>query len=173
MLEAENIDVILLDKFIDTQFINTVEQNREGVKFCRVDAEVADVLKDDAVGEEYPKVKELFEKIAGDSVKVDFGSFKDKNTPAILNVSEETRRFDDMMKIYSPSTAPIPLESTLTLNSASPIIAKLDSKCSENPDEAEKIAREIFSLCKLTQRRLTPEEMKQFLDLSYEIIGLL
>ena len=173
MLEAENIDVILLDKFIDTQFINTVEQNREGVKFCRVDAEVADVLKDDAEVEEYPKVKELFEKIAGDSVKVDFGSFKDKNTPAILNVSEETRRFDDMMKIYSPSTAPIPLESTLTLNSASPIIAKLDSKCSENPDEAEKVAREIFSLCKLTQRRLTPEEMKQFLDLSYEIIGLL
>ena len=44
---------------------------------------------------------------------------------------------------------------------------------SRHADEAEKVAREIFSLCKLTQRRLTPEEMKQFLDLSYEIIGLL
>ena len=173
MLEAENIEVILLDKFIDTQFINTVEQNREGVKFCRVDAEVADVLKDDSQVQEYPKVKELFEKIAGDGVKVEFGSFKDKKTPAILNVSEETRRFDDMMKIYSPSTASFPLESTLTLNSSSPVIEKLDSKYSDDPDAAEKIAREVFSLCKLTQRRLTSEEMEQFLDLSYELIGLL
>ena len=173
MLNAENIEVILLDKFIDTQFINTVEQNREGVKFCRVDAEVADVLKDETEYQEFPKVKELFEKIAGDGVKVGFGSFKDKTTPALLNVSEEIRRFDDMMKIYSPSASSIPLESTLTLNSASPIITKLDAKCSEDPDEAEKIAREIFSLCKLTQRRLTSDEMEDFLDLSYELLGLL
>ncbi len=173
MLEAEGIEVVLLDKFIDTQFISTVEQNREGVKFCRVDAEVADVLKDGEKVREYPEVKELFRRIAGDGVKIVFGSFKDKTTPAILNVSEESRRFDDMMKIYSPSSASIPLESTLTLNTASPIIGKLDEKCSDDPEASEKIAREIFSLCKLTQRRLTSDEMKDFLDLSYELIGLL
>lgn len=173
MLEAEGIDVILLDKIIDAQFINTVESSNEGVKFCRVDAEIADVLRDDGDKSEIPQVAEVFKKIVGEKTKIEFDRFKDKSTPAMLHVSEESRRFDDMMKMYSMSAGSTPLESTLTINTSSPLIEKLADKAESDPDLAEKIAKQIFALCQISQRKLNSDELCSFLDDSYGILELL
>ncbi|MBQ9994920.1 MAG: molecular chaperone HtpG [Clostridia bacterium] len=173
MFTAEGIDVILLDRVIDTQFIHTIEQNRESVKFCRIDAEVADVLKADGDKTENTAVADLFKKIAGDSTKVEFDRLKDASTPALLNISEEARRMNDMMKLYNMG-AGMPLEQTLILNTASPLVDKMTGLVdSGNNELAETIARQIYMLSSLSQRPLTAEELVAFLNDSYDILGKL
>ncbi len=173
MFNAEGITVVLLDRVIDTQFINTVEQNREGVKFCRIDAEVADVLKADGDKTENPALAELFKKIAGESTKVTFDRLKDAGTPALLNISEDSRRMEDMMKLYNMGGS-MPTEQTLIVNTASPLTEKLTSLLDEGQNElAETIARQIYMLSSLSQRQLSADELVSFLNDSYGILGKL
>ena len=178
MLAAEGIEVVLLDKIIDTQYINTVEMASEGVKFLRVDAEIADILKDDGECTDNPAVAEIFKKVAAEGTKITFERFKDKSAPALLHVSEETRRIEDMMRLYAMNggTAPMNMpgsEPTLTVNTASPLIAKLADKCESDPALAEKMAKQIYMLCLLSQRRLDSDELLGLLDDSFSLLELL
>lgn len=171
MFSDADIEVVVLDRVIDTQFISIIEENKEGVKFCRIDAEVADVLKADGDKTEIPAVAELFKKVVGDKIKVEFDRFKDEKTPAILNISEEERRMNDMMKLYKMGDG-MPAAETLILNTASPLIAKLTGYTDEgNTDIAEKLARQIYMLASLSQRQLSADELISFLDSSYDLLG--
>ncbi len=174
MLESRGIKVAVLDKFIDSQFINTVEMNESGVKFCRVDSEVADAVKGEGETAEIEAVSEVFKKIVPEETKITFENLIDESVPAILNVSEQSRRMEDMMKMYSAmgEDAPMafPTEATLILNANNPLIKKL-----ENADDEMKtrIAKHIYSLCLISQRGLSADELKNFLADSYEILSLL
>ena len=173
MFKDEGIEVVLLDRVIDTQFINTIESNREGVKFIRIDSEIADVLKADGDKTEIPAVTELFKKVAGEHTTVTFERLKDEKTPAILNLSEEARRMSDMMKLYKMGSD-MPVEQTLIVNTSSPLIEKLTKLTEESKnDEAELIARQIYMLASLSQRQLTSDELLAFLGESYDILGKL
>lgn len=171
MLEKEGIQVVLFDKFIDTQFINAVEAAENGVTFGRVDSEVANVLKA-GEGEEIASVSELFKAFIPAETKIVFEKFKDSGVPAVLNISEQSRRFEDMMKLYAASgengSMSFPTEATLILNTENDLIKKL----AEGGD-AEKnttIAKHMYALCLMSQRTLTAEELSSFLDESYNIL---
>ncbi len=175
MFQKEGIEVLLLDRVIDTQFITSVEMNNENVKFARVDAETPDVLKDDGDKTEIPALKDLFGKVAGAHTTVAFERFRDAGTPAILNVSEESRRMQDMMKLYKmEGMGDFPVESTLTLNTASPLVQKLTNLCDAgNTTLSETIARQIFALATMSQRAFTADELHTFLADSYSILDQL
>ncbi|MBE6562671.1 MAG: molecular chaperone HtpG [Ruminococcaceae bacterium] len=174
MLEAQGIKVAVLDKFIDTQFINTVEMNEAGVKFCRVDSELADAVKGGDASE-IEAVSEVFKKIIPEETKITFESFKDEGVPAILNISEQSRRMEDMMKMYSAmgEEAPMsfPTEATLIINSNNALIKKLEGSTDEAMKEI--IAKHIYNLCLISQRGLSAEELKSFLSDSFEILSML
>ena len=173
MLEAEGIETVVLDKFIDTQFINAVEAAEDGVKFSRVDSEVAGALSE-GEGESIEKVEEIFKKIVPETTKIKFEKLKDEGVPAILNVSEESRRMEEMLRLYTMSgeDAPsFPTESTLILNPASALIKKIESE--EDADKAEKIAKHIYGLAVISQRGLNAEELSGFLKDSYDILSML
>lgn len=165
------VKVVVLDRIVDTQMINTLEMYREGLKFCRIDAEVADILKSEENAETQPKVEELFKSIVGEKTKVSFEKFKNSSVPALLTVSEESRRMDDMMKLYKMGGG-MPLEESLVINASSPLIPKISSLIDEgNDDKAKLIATQIYKLSALSQRQLTADEIVDFLDKSYEILG--
>ncbi len=169
MFRAQGIPVVLLDKMIDTQFIGIIEGEKK-VKFLRIDSDIADTLKSE--GESYSNhaTEELFRAVAGDDkLKIVFENLKDTSVPAVLTVSEESRRMNDMMKMYGMADMEgMPNESTLVLNSSSEVIKKLAGDAS---DEVKKAAAEqIYSLALLSQRRLTPEELKKFFDSSIKLI---
>ena len=174
MYKNAGIEVLLLDRVIDTQFITTVEMNGENVKFARVDAETPDVLKEDGDKTEIPALKDLFAKVAGEHTSIAFDRFRD-TTPAILNVSEESRRMQDMMKLYRmEGMGDFPVEATLVLNTASPLVNKLTALCEEGKDElAEMIARQIFALSTMSQRPFTADELTAFLNDSYAVLDKL
>ena len=167
MLEAEGIALAYLDKGLDNQFISMVEQDRS-VKFLRVDAGVADVLKGDGEVYENQELIDLFKKVSGsDKLTVRFESLKDASLPAILTVSEEQRRFGEMMKLYGMGgDMPAP-EGELVLNAACDTIRRLADK----PDEAA--AKYLYMLALIGQRPLTADELRDFLTASYEVLGKL
>ena len=103
MFESEGIEVALLDKVLDTQYINVIESDRN-VKFVRIDADVADALKGDGEKYENKALEELFKKVSGsDRLTVRCEALRDESVPALLNISEQTRRMDDMMRMYRMS----------------------------------------------------------------------
>ncbi len=169
MLENENISVAYLDKGLDNQFISMVEQDKK-VKFLRVDASV-DALKGDGENSENEKLSELFKKVMPENVKLRFEALKDASIPAILTVSEESRRFGDMMKLYGMGeNLPNP-DGELILNTASETLSLLEKKYETDPEGAEKTAKQIYMLSALSQRGLNASELKEFLALSYESIN--
>ncbi len=167
MFDSAGIEVIVLDKIIDTQFITVIEQDKN-IKFTRIDSEIATALKGDGEKVESKELEDLFKKVSGnEKLKVVFESLKDSSVPAILNVSEQSRRFEEMMKIYSMGNSaetPSMTEATLILNSESSLIKKLI----ENPEE--KVAKQLYTLTLLSQRKLTADELRSFLSESFGIL---
>lgn len=82
------------------------------------------------------------------------------------------------MKLYSMNNGASPMklpggEAVLSINTASPLISKLSDKCESDPAIAERIAKQIYSLCLLSRRKLESNELLGLLDESFEILELL
>ena len=172
MFKSEGIDVALFDKLIESQFATMIEQYMDGVKFVRVDAEIADSLKGDGEVSENEELKALFAKVSSnDKLTVKFDALKDTSIPALLNVSEESRRMDEMMKHYGMTdTSAFAPETTLVLNTASPLIAKLASTVASDTSKAEAIASYIYKISLMSQKRFTADEMQSFIKDSFDIL---
>lgn len=168
LFNDEGIKVVLFDSFIDNQFINALESDGK-VKFFRVDSELADVLRNEGDAYENKELADAFAKLGGEKMTVKFENLRDTKTPAILNISEQSRRFGDMMKVYSTQNGgempAFPEEETLILNASCPLIRKMGEKA---PDE--KTVRQIYRLAILAQRPLNAEELTSFLEDSYDMI---
>lgn len=174
MFEAQNVPVAVFDNRLDTQFLSVVEGYVPEVKYLRIDADVAGALKQDGEAEENKALTDLFHKISGNaSMKVSFATLKDGTVPLLLTVSEESRRMEEMMKLYAMSGmnvgASFPVEVSLTVNTASPLIRKLESAEGE---KQEKIASYLYQLALLSQRKLSAAELQKFLADSYSVLDL-
>ena len=173
MFESAGMRVALLDGAVDSQFIGVLEQYMTGARFVRVDADLAESLKSGETAEENEALKDLFIKCSNnDKLGVKFESFIDRSTPAILNVSEEARRMDDMMRLYKIEGAGVgmTLEMTLIVNSSSPLIKKISDLINDDIQKAEKIASYVYKVALLSQKKLSSEEMKAFAADSFAIL---
>lgn len=170
LFEAQGLQVAVLDKQLDTQFVSMIETYDTDTKYRRIDADVAASLKGEGEAVEDAALVELFRKVSGDEkLKVEFASLKDANVPLLLTLSEESRRMEDMMKMYGMAGG-MPTDSTLTVNTASPLIAKLGGL---EDGKRETAAAYLYRLALLSQRKLTAEELNRFLSDSYGILGML
>jgi len=166
LFEAKKIPVIFMPNVIDTQFATTLEQYGEGLSFMRVDADNSGVLEGKEDDESKESLTELFKKISGnEKLTLKFAAIEGSEIPAIINVSEEGRRFNDMMKMYSMGGAgmDIPVDTSLVVNTSSPIYEKLKGA-------DEDIARYVYSLALLSYRKLTSDEMNAFIKGSVELL---
>ena len=183
LFEAEGIRVAVLDKLIDSQFVQMYEsynsRDEKAVKFQRIDADVAAALQKDGDITESEALTALYRKVSGDDkLEIKYTALKDESVPAMLTVSEQSRRMEEMMRMYAlqggmDGTPAYPIEYTLTVNTASPLTVKLLDLCDTQPEKAETLAAQVYRLCLLSQRRLTAEELKTFLAGSFEILGQL
>ncbi len=175
LYRAEGIDVAHFDSLVDTQFAACVESHREGVKFIRVDADLSSLSKGENA-EENETLRTLFRKVSGnEKLNVKFEALKNAAIPAVLNVSDESRRMEDMMKMYRMSGGAdfgesFPLDMTLVLNTASPLISKLAAMDGSDAEGAENYASYIYRLSLLSLRKFTSEEMEKFLKDSYKML---
>lgn len=175
MFEAQGIQVAVLEKQLDTQFLSILENYNSDVKYVRIDADIAGALKSEEVAAEDKDLAALFVKVSGnEKLKVAFSALKDSSVPVLLTISEESRRMEEMMKMYAMSgmgsIGAFPTEATLTINTASPLIAKLGTM---DTDKQEKTAAYLYQLALLSQRKLTAEELQKFLKNSYGMIDMI
>ena len=176
MFENEGIDVVLLDSIIDTQFVSLIETEKK-VKFVRIDSDVAAALKGEGEVTEIPELTEIFKRVsANEKLEVRYENLKDTSIPVMINVSEEARRMNDMMKMYRLSAGEMampdmPEDMTLVVNSANSLVARVRALVGAGEAEkAESIARQMYSLALLSQRPLTADELKNFLAQSYSVL---
>ena len=182
LFEAQGIRVAVLDKLIDTQFVQMYESyagtDDKAVKFRRIDADVAALTGDGDVTES-EALSDLYRKVSGnDKLEVKFAPLKDSKIPAMLTVSEESRRMEEMMRMYAmqggmDSMPTFPVDYTLTVNTAAPMTGKLQDLCETDPEKATLIATQIYRLCLLSQRKLTAEELTDFLAAGFDLLGML
>ena len=178
MFSAEGISVAVLEKTLDTQFVSALENYRGDVKFKRIDSDVADALKGDGEVTDQPALTELFKRVSGnEQLGVTYAPLKAQSVPAMLNVTEESSRMAEMMRMYAMSTgaAPMeyPLEYSLVVNTTSTLYQKLLTLAEQDPDKAELLARQIYSLSLLAQRKLSAQELEEFLSGSFSLLELL
>jgi len=179
LFEKQGIEVVLFERFVDTQFMAVTESASEGVKFIRVDADIADALKsgEEVNTEKNEELEKLFCELSGnEKLKISYESLADSSIPAILNLSEEARRFEDAMKMYSsvngmPGMTQRP-EETLCLNVSNSLAADLAAK-KEFSEKDKLIAKQLYSLATLAQRRFEASELEKFLSDSYGILEML
>ena len=172
MYRARGIDVVIAETILDERFLQMLEQ-LEGIKFVRVDADTSALRDEEVSSEENEKLTALFSQLSTDEMKLSVKAEKllDESVPAVLTVSEESRRMEEMMKMYAPDMPFNSKEATLVLNTASPLVTRLAE--GGFGDRESKVAKHIYALATLSHRPFNAEEMKAFLADSYEILSLL
>ena len=176
MFSAENIRIAVCEKPLDAQFLSTLEMYDNSVKYLRIDADIASALKQEGDTNEKEELISLFKKVSGnEELKVEFTSLKDASVPALITLSEQSRRMDEMLKLYAMNGMNMgmnsyPQQITLTLNLSSPLISKLEAMDGE---KQEITAAYLYELAQLSQKKLSAEELQKFLADSYKILGLL
>ncbi len=170
MLEAQGLEVALLEHPIDTQFATMAEQIMEGVRLLRVDSELAEALKGDGSVTENEALKEIFAAVVSEKTELRFDSLKDESVPAFLTVAEDSRRMEEMMRMYSMGDASQMTQSTLVLNTSSPLINKLCDMAENNKSEAQALASYIYKLSLLSQRKFSAEELQSFMKDSFDLL---
>ena len=180
MFQENGQEAVYLDTLIDQNFINLIEVKNEKVRFVRIDSDIAATLKSEGVvdAELGEKAIELFKEALGETnIEYSAEAMKNAQTPAILLVSEETRRVREMYERYKMSGATeefdidamFPVKYKMVLNSNSDIIAKLVEK-KEDKELVKLLAQQIFDIAKMNIEPLKPEEMENFTKRSLELV---
>jgi molecular chaperone HtpG len=145
----------------------------------RIDADVTDTLTEESAEDEFKDatetLKDVFTKaLNNDKLAVKVQKLKNADTPAIITLSEEGRRMQDMMKMYSIGGMDASMyggDYTLTLNYNHPLVQYiLNNKDSEN---AGMFAEQIYDLAMISNQPLAPEAMTKFMKRSNDIMLLL
>ena len=179
MFKEQNINAVILNHNIDQAFISQLEQGDLKVSFKRIDAGLNDTMKDDADEEtlkkETEELSEIFKKALGkDKLEVKVEKLKNDSVSSMLTLSEETRRMQDMMKMYSAGGMGMDMfgdSETLVLNSSNKLVQYiLNNKEAENVDM---FCKQLYDLAVLANHPLKAEEMTEFVNRSNEIMLLL
>ena len=172
MFRENGLNAVILPHVLDTHFISFIEYKNSPVKFERIDAGLADSLKNDSV-EQSDELTQLFQDTLKDEqLKIELASLKNENVPAIITLDEHARRMDDMSKIYGETMmAGGPVQKTLTLNMANPAVRALTS-C-EDKELADLACHYIYDIASLAQTPLTAEQMTDFVSRTGQILNKL
>ncbi len=177
VLKDQNYDALILNTLIDTSFITMLEQKNQGVKFLRVDADLNQALREEDVtidANATSTLEDLFKKaLSKDTLKIRVESLKDPSISAMIELSEESRRMQDMMRMYGqmgmmmgmPGMEP---DETLVLNQKNALVARL----LEKPDDevSTLIAAQVYDLAKLSHEPLEADALNAFIQRSQEIM---
>ncbi|WP_026834632.1 molecular chaperone HtpG [Eubacterium xylanophilum] len=179
MFREQGKNAFVMTSSIDQPFISSLEMGDDPIKFMRIDAEVTEDFKEEVDEEEIKKdgesLSKLFKKaLDNDKLEVKVEKLKDEKIASMITMSEETRRMQDMMRMYSVGgmgEMPDMGGETLVLNLNNELVKYLlDNKKSEN---ADLFCKQLYDLALISNRPLAPEKMSEFILRSNEIMSML
>lgn len=180
MFKDEGIDAIILTQNIDQPFITHLEQKNEGIKFLSIDSDLSSSFKEDydedSVKDMNDKLSDIFKKaLSNDKLAVKVEKLKDSNISSMITVSEDSRRMQDMMKMYGmygmdPSAFGNTGE-TLILNANNDLVQYILNN--SESDNVDLFCEQLYDLALLSHAPLKPERMTGFIERSNKIMALL
>ena len=182
MFKAAKMDAVMLTERIDQPFISQLEAKNEGIHFARIDADLTEAFKaktgkkaQEELNAQAEKVEKLVQKaLKNDKIKVKIEKLKNKKVSSVLTVSEESRRMQDMMKMYGAGmdTDMFAGEGeTLVLNANHPLVSYVTEH--EEDDNTKMICEQLYDLAKIQNAPLSPDAMTKFVARSNDIMLLL
>lgn len=190
----QGLEVLFMDSFIDTHFINFLEREYQDVKFTRVDSDIDNTLLDDKSGEivdpttnktKSEIIKELFEKsLNKPKVNIRTEALKSDNPqgtpPAMVLLPEILRRLRDMNAMMQQQNAEFPEDHILLVNTAHPLIQNLltlnqgsiiqgDGE-SPTAQLTKMICQHVYDLALMSQKGFDAEGMKSFVERSNDVL---
>ena len=177
MFREQGQDAVILKHNIDSAFISHVEQVKDTVKFLRIDADVNKSVKEEGenLEEQTKTLEEVFRKVLNkDKLTVKAEKLKNENVSAMMTISEESRRMQEMMKMYNMYGMDPSMfggQETLVLNVNNKLVQYvLENKDGEN---VPLLCEQLYDLAVISHRQLTPEEMTKFVARSNEIMMMM
>ena len=183
MFKAAKMDAVILTHNIDQSFISQLESKNEGVHFMRIDADVTDTMKaktSKKTQEELDKQAEslgtiLKKALKNDKLTVKVEKLKNKKIASMITLSEESRRMQDMMKMYSMPGMDMGNfgneGETLILNANHPLVQYVSEH--QEGENVKMICEQLYDLAKLQHAPLNPDEMTRFISRSNDIMMML
>ena len=179
LFKEYDLNAVILDCTIDNNFITFLEYKESGVRFKRIDSDLSDVLKDKDEEKDEKADEEIvnfFKEKIGDRVqKYSVESLKKEDTPAVILISEESRRMMEMQSRFAGLDYGFDLkeEKTLVINDRNPLIKKvLSLRDDETKKEAvDVICNQIVDLALLANKELSAEELDLFIKRSNELMS--
>ena len=182
MFKEQGLNAVILKNPIDQPFISRLEEamKDKNVKFRRIDTDLADVFKETAseddkkvLEEDQTKLTDIFKKALGvEALDVKVEKLKNADTSAMITLSEDMRRMQDMMKMYGMSQGQMGTEGqTLVLNANNALVQYVLN----NPEgeHVNMFCQQIYDLALLSHCPLNAEAMTKFVARSNEILKLL
>jgi len=181
MFKEQELNAVILSHPIDQPFISQLEQGDLKVKFQRIDAGLNETMTEEADEEtlkaQTETLSEIFKKALGkETLEVKVEKLKNENISSMVTLPEETRRMQDMMKMYSAGGAGMDSDmfgggETLVLNSSNKLVQYiLDNKEGEHTDL---FCKQLYDLAIIANKPLKAAEMTEFIARSNEIMMLL
>ncbi len=183
MFKAAKMDAVILTHNIDQPFVSQLEAKNEGIKFQRIDADLTDTFKaktskkaEKELAAAADAISEVMKKaLKKDAIAVKVEKLKNKKISSMITLSEESRRMQDMMKMYSMPGMDMggfgKEGETLILNANHPLVQYvMENTGSENVDM---ICEQLYDLALLQHAPLEPEAMSKFIARSNDIMMLL
>ena len=183
MFKAAKMDAVVLTHNIDQPFVSQLEAKNEGIKFQRIDADLTDTFKaktskkaEKEMEEQGEAIAKLMKKVLKkDEIKVKIEKLKNKKISSMITLSEESRRMQDMMKMYSMPGMDMGMfgkeGETLILNANHPLVQYVIEH--QDGENVKMICEQLYDLALLQQAPLEPEAMTKFVARSNEIMMLL
>jgi molecular chaperone HtpG len=182
MFRQAGMKAVVLTDNIDQPFLQQLESRNEGVKFLRIDADVTEAMKGKTSKkdtEKYSKIAESVQKtlrkrLGKEKLQVRVDKLKNKKVSAVITLSEDTRRMQDMMKMYAQKgMGDMDMfggddGAILTLNAAHPLVKYIMEN--EGSSKAELIEEQLYDLAMISNKQLSADDMTRFVNRSNEIM---
>jgi molecular chaperone HtpG len=181
MFRDEGTDAVILKHNIDQPFISHLEQKNEGVKFLRIDADLTDTFKEETseddkktLEEEAKTLTEIFKKALNkEELELKLEKLKDNSIASMVTLSEESRRMQDMMKMYGMAgldASAFGSKLTLVLNANHELVKYVLAH--QDSDNVGMICEQLYDLAVISHEQLNPEAMTKFIQRSNEIMQM-
>ena len=172
MFKEQGLDAVILPTMMDTHFISFIEMKDQKVKFRRIDSALSDISDSVEDDDESKAIVDLFKNELNDeSLKIEVQKLKNNSVPAVILLSEESRRMQEMYKSYGQQFAGMANmftdEFTLVINANNELIAKLPSL---DEDTKKLVINHVYDLAKISHSPLNAEQMSNFIARSNELL---
>lgn len=184
MFRQAKMDAVVLTHSIDQPFVSQLESKNENVKFKRIDADLTDSFKSKTSKKAQKELDEIAERIAAsmkkalkkDKLSVKLDKLKNKKIASMLTISEESRRMQDMMKMYGGGMMDMSMfggdeGSTLVLNANHPLVQYVMEH--EDGENVDMICEQLYDLASIQNAPLSSDAMAKFIARSNDIMMLL